>query len=111
MNSKEFEKILNRRIELTKRVFLKKSAEYSGRGADKLHNFKRAAAALNSTPEEALIGMKIKHDISILDIVENIKNGIIPSKELLEEKCGDSINYLILLEAMIKERMKKAKQN
>ena len=113
MNNKEFEKILNKRIELIKSVLSKKGNEYSGSSFnDRLHNFKRAAAILGVTPEQSLLGMKVKHDVSVIDIVENIIGyNDLPSKELLEEKIGDSINYLILLEAMIKERMKKVKQN
>ena len=105
MKNIEFEKLLEERINMTRKVLASKNAEYAS-DDDKLHNFKRAAAMLNCTPERALVGMKAKHDVSILDIVDKLSKGELPSKEVLEEKIGDSINYLILLEALIKERMR-----
>jgi hypothetical protein len=107
MDAEEFDKVLEARITLLKRVLSFKSFEYS-RNNDKLHNFKRAGQMLNISPEKALIGMKVKHDISILDIINDIDNNKLPNIELLEEKIGDAINYLILLEALIKERIYKS---
>ena len=105
MNIEKFSKLLEYRIELMRSVLAAKSAEYSTT-EDKLHNFKRAADMLQCTPERALIGMWSKHIISILDIVNKVDNNIaLPPIDLLEEKIGDAINYLILLEALVKERI------
>jgi len=79
----------------------KKNEEYS-RNNDKLHNFKTAAMIRNSTPEDALIGMWLKHLVSVFDIVDDLPK--LPDNSILEEKITDSINYLVLLEALIKER-------
>lgn len=103
MKSQDFDLIVERRIKLAQEVLLKKRAEYAPDGKDRLHNFKRAASMLNTTPEKALVGMLTKHLVSLLDIVDDIPKT--PSIALLEEKIGDSVNYLILLEAMIKERL------
>ena len=110
MKHNMFEKILNRRIELTKSVLASKNVEYAS-DSDKLHNFKRACKMIGCSPEKALIGMATKHFISILDIVDKIdsnKNYVAKSSveviAKVEEKIGDAINYLILLEALIKER-------
>jgi hypothetical protein len=71
-----------------------------------MHNFNRAAAMLGCCPERALVGMLSKHLVSVLDLVDAIEQrGELPTVKLLEEKCGDSINYLILLEALVKERV------
>ena len=111
MNNEEFEKILNKRIELIKATLLKKGVEYSGQLDDRMHNFKRAAQVLDITSEETLLGMKVKHDVSVMDIVTRIVYwDTLPSEEMLQEKIGDSINYLILLEAMILERIRKQKE-
>lgn len=118
MNIDKFGELLERRIKLMRETLEAKNKEY-GSGADRLHNFKRAADMLQTTPEEALIGMWTKHIISILDIVDkttkqNKKSGLSfitnpeflgVSKEMIDEKIGDAINYLILLEALLKERM------
>jgi len=115
MNVEKFNKLLEKRIEKTRAVLDSKNKEYAS-DIDKLHNFKRASGMLQCSPEKALVGMWTKHIISLLDIVdkinkEDVKNGntlickpgdvTIP---LVEEKIGDAINYLILLEALIKER-------
>jgi len=103
MNHEVFEALLEKRLALTRRILASKNAEYAN-DSDKLHNFKRAAAMLGCSKEKALVGMWTKHIISILDIVEKIENyGEYPDTKLLEEKIGDSVNYLILLEACVKE--------
>ena len=79
-----------------------KNKEYS-RNNDKLHNFKCAGRLLDTTPEFALLGMFSKHMVSIIDIVDDIPD--LPDYSLLEEKITDAINYLVLLEALVKERI------
>jgi len=110
MNVTRFNVMLAKRIEATERVLASKNKEYAS-DMDKLHNFKRAGAMENCTPEKALVGMWAKHIISLLDIVDKINTDAEETytpkeltKEMLEEKIGDAINYLILLEALIKER-------
>jgi len=45
--------------------------------------------------------MMVKHLVSVFDLIE----GRIPtSQEMIDEKIGDMINYLILLEAVLKEK-------
>ena len=109
MNSKQFDEVMERRIELIRKVLITKRAEYAPEGGDRLHNFNRAAAMLGCTRERALIGMWTKHIISILDIVDNIESKK-PSMALIEEKIGDAVNYLLLLEAMLKEHQEFIKQ-
>ena len=102
MNTKEFNKLLERRLKMTRDILSNKSQEYS-RNADKLYNFKRAGELYRVSPIEALKGMKAKHDVSVIDMIEKAQNGIKPSQRLIDEKIGDSINYLILLEALLNE--------
>lgn len=114
MNQKEFEQILERRIGRIRITLESKNKEYAS-DSDKLHNFKRAGKMENCTPEKALVGMMAKHIVSLLDIVDYINDYEEGALEeiclgkgltvgMLEEKIGDTVNYLILLEAMIKER-------
>jgi hypothetical protein len=103
MNTEKFNQVLNDRIFEIRAVLSSKAKEYATE--DRLHNFKVAARRRNQTPERALMGMKEKHSVSIEDIIDNIDKGILPSKELLNEKIGDEINYLILLEALLLERV------
>ncbi len=117
MNKKDFNKLLEKRIQMTKSTLSSKNKEYAS-DTDKLHNFKRAGHMLRCTPESALIGMWTKHIISILDMVDDIEKRYKDNKDheikewdrfiaMVDEKIGDAINYLILLEALIKERYSK----
>ena len=107
MKTEEFNKLLEERIEKTKLILANKANEYAS-GGDRLYNFKEAGCKLNITPEKALQGIKVKHDVSVDDLIRWAE--ISPDKlteEIINEKIGDSINYLILLEALLKERIKK----
>lgn len=103
MDAKTFEGLVVRRLEHCGEVLCSKGEEYS-RNGDRLHNFKSAGRKRNVSPVEALMGMKAKHDVSIDDLVSDLGKGIIPTKAFLDEKIGDSINYLLLLEGLIEER-------
>lgn len=105
MNNEKFNKVLDERIEKTKSVLRCKANEYAS-DQDRLHNF-NVAAKLNSggniTPEEACFGMLRKHIVSVMDMVQKSAVGVYPTKEMRDEKIGDTINYLILLEAIFIE--------
>lgn len=104
MTEKQFEKHVDERIELIRNVLQIKAKEYR-KNDNPFHNFDRAAAMNNCTPERALMGMLAKHQISVLDLVDDIDSGKVPSRELVSEKIGDHINYLILLEGLIYRRL------
>lgn len=96
--------ILDRRMDLTRSVLSSKAAEYATE--DRLHNFKRAAELQGTTPMKALIGMWTKHVVSVLDIVDkHAKDGSVPLQSRVDEKIGDAVNYLILLEGLLYEAM------
>jgi hypothetical protein len=100
MNNEQFNLIVENRIQLIKTVLGNKAKEYAI--GDRLYNFKRAAEILRCTPQKALIGMFMKHLVSVLDLSEG---STIPTDYLINEKIGDAINYLILLEATLKETL------
>lgn len=102
MESKDFNVIVEYRINSIKSILSIKEKEYATE-CDRLHNFKRAASILNTTPEKALVGMFVKHMVSILDIVDSCYK---TDPVIIDEKIGDAINYLILLEAILKEHKK-----
>lgn len=97
MTRRKFLSILERRLGLTKKVFMKKQKEYA-QNDDVFYNFRRAEAVLNTTKEKALCGMMSKHLVSVLDIVEHPERF---SHAQLDEKIGDLIVYLCILEAML----------
>lgn len=102
MNAKDFDKIVAARMDWCKQTLLAKGEEYSREG-DRLWNFKSAGRKRNKHPAEALLDMKVKHDVSVDDIVDDLKRGVVPPKEFVAEKIGDSIDYLLLLEGLIEE--------
>ena len=102
MNAKDFDKIVAARMAWCNKTLCAKGDEYA-RDGDRLWNFKVAARKLNCHPAEALAGMMVKHTVSVDDIIDGLANGIVPPKELVAEKIGDSINYLLLLEGLIEE--------
>jgi len=105
MNTKQFARILDSRLEKISNVLSAKAGEYSS-DIDRLHNFKVAAQLEVEpiTPERALVGMWRKHLVSVLDMVDGLDRGKLPSEAMIDEKIGDTINYGILLEALFRER-------
>lgn len=97
----KFENVLEDRLEKIVDTLKKKGLEYTpnvGACYSRYHNFERAAEIGQTTREKALMGMALKHFVSILDIVEGKEVPV----EVLDEKIGDMINYLILLEGMLR---------
>lgn len=102
MDAKVFEKLSGEIVEHCMATLNIKGEEYSREG-DRLWNFKRAGVKKGETPAQALMGMKVKHDVSVDDIVDMLARGHVPSRAAMFEKIGDSINYLLLLAGLIEE--------
>jgi len=98
MDKKSFEKIVNNRIKKTKLLLQTKQEEYATK--DIFHTFKQAAKKRNCSVPEALMGMMVKHQVSLDDIIKNLS--YIKLNEL-DEKIGDYIAYLFLLEGILLE--------
>ena len=69
---------------------------------DRLAHFKKAAVVLNTTPRAALMGMLSKHLISVSDMCMGEQQY---SKEQWDEKITDSINYFLILCAIVEEEL------
>lgn len=100
MTEEQFEQIVDRRLNKIRETLLIKGKEYR-RNNDPLHNFNEASKEDNITPTRALHGFMLKHWISYKDILDDIDKGEFPSYELIDEKLGDIIVYMILQEANI----------
>lgn len=96
MQTKEFEKRVNKTLYTCTDVLCNKAKEYATE--DRLHNFKVAAALQGITPIQALQGMMAKHTVSVADMCASGKDY---PEEMWDEKIGDSINYLLLLRALV----------
>lgn len=101
MTPEDFASIAVERLGYCQTLLISKGKEYS-RNGDRLWNFKAAAAMKGCTPEEALMGMLLKHWVSIMDMVAE------PGKvtvNMIDDKLSDNINYSLLLEGLFLERM------
>jgi hypothetical protein len=107
MTRKQFvEDVVQRRIQLIKAVLETKNSEY----ADKDDVFKAFTESIplsfHDTKQAVAWEFMVKHLQSIKMIIDAKANtGKIPDEKMLEEKIGDAINYLILIEGMFKEDM------
>ena len=71
---------------------------------DVFQSFKEGVGfSFQDTPEGVAWNYAAKHFESIKNIIGKIPDEI-PSHELVDEKIGDAINYLIIIEGLIKER-------
>jgi len=110
MKPSDFDKLVIDRFNACRNVLCNKDKEYSSE-KDRFHNFVIAGRMRNITPIKALDGMKLKHDVSIVDIIELMEkdHNYVPSEELVNEKITDEINYHLLLEGLITDRRNKLK--
>ena len=102
MNTENFNKIIHEQIERCENTLCKKADEYAA-NEDRLHNFKVAAGIQNCLPTTALGGMMAKHTVSVYDMLRGLEEGKSYPIELWNEKITDSINYLLLLAAAVRE--------
>ena len=100
MDFAAFDKVVNATIRKSKAVLLDKQKEYATE--DRLHNFRVAAAFQQCTPKQALLGFMTKHLVSLSDMC---KSDDVYSSEIWNEKIGDSINYLLLLRALVADEV------
>ena len=70
-----------------------------------MSNFKRAAGMLDCTPEQALLSFVTKHITALYDFVQALGDGRCMTLDQWAEKTGDIRNYMILLDALIEERL------
>lgn len=104
LSTEMFNSMAESRITNTIQVMINKGAEYALDG-DRFHNFKQASKLTletedPQTPKQCLMGMLMKHLVSVQDLC----NGSLDNTEgMVNEKIGDSIAYLLLLEGLLME--------
>lgn len=104
-NDAMFREVVDDRIKKIRTILTEKNKEYGSAG-DSFHNFKTGGRMEGITPEKALKGIMLKHEVSVNDLIGWTESnpGRITLK-LIDEKIGDNINYLILLEGLLRERI------
>ena len=105
MTTKDFmELVVKPRLEYCKGLLEgTKNIEYT-RNDDKFFSFKEAGRIRNKTKWEAIDMMWMKHVVSVFDILNDIQQkNKFPNNYTIQEKFGDMINYLLIMEGMIME--------
>ena len=98
----EFQEVFSKQMKLCEETLNRKKKEYIGNGSDRLSTFKIAAGLQKSNAKAALMGMMAKQIVSLYEM-SGSRDGIYPV-QVWEEKITDSINYLILLRALVEEK-------
>lgn len=98
MTHEEFEAVLDAQIKRVQAVLVNKTAEYAN--DDQLNNFRKAAHLRNCSMAQAVLGMMVKHTVSIFDMVEGPNTF---SEQTWDEKITDHIIWLVLLKASLTE--------
>ena len=93
--------VFDEQVRLCADTMQRKTREYTGDDADRLGAFKAAAALQHTTPERALAGMLAKHFVSLYDMC--FSERVEYDMDTWNEKITDSLNYLFLLKAIVKE--------
>lgn len=107
MRKEDFNILLKERINDIEQKLVNKREEYAT-GEDVFSAFKKATGiSFHDCPEQLAWEYMTKHLQSIKDMIQHVAidgyNGY-PDKDLLREKFGDAINYLLLIELMMVER-------
>lgn len=97
MKTKEFEKVSAKLLQDCIELLNTKQVEYNSDTDDRFLEFKQAATLLGTSTEYALLSMLSKHIVSLYNLVllEHLDLAI------YTEKIKDSINYLVLLYALL----------
>jgi hypothetical protein len=104
MTTEELNKLVTERYYKSKDVLVSKGKEY-GEIQDTLKSFKEQVDfSLHQEPTTVAWELMVKHLYSVRRIINEYEcEDIIPSQEMIDEKFGDAINYLILIEALFIE--------
>jgi hypothetical protein len=108
MNRQEFNEHVKQVFDRTEKVLVKKGAEYST-NENVFHNFDAGTGiSLHKTNTAVAWEYCSKHLQSIKDIIQEIEDGNLSrlKAEIIDEKFGDAINYFILIEGMLKQKIK-----
>lgn len=101
MTHEAFNKVVKDQLKRCESMLVGKGEEYApDKTVDRLAHFKKAAVIIEGTSKEALLGMLAKHLVSLSDMITDGKQYPI---ERWDEKISDSINYLLLLRALVEE--------
>lgn len=101
MKSAIFNGLLDRRMSELRVQLVNAGMKY-GTEEDRFHNFNREGEIQRISREKSLVGNMSKELACVLDMVDNFGK-VIPKESEVDEKVGNVIKYMLLLEQMLKE--------
>lgn len=104
MTKQEFNDYVEETLREIKDVLIVKGDEYI-RGGNPFHNFDEGARITSEYRERVIDGFKLKHEISINDMVNDIEKGDIPNRGIVDEKFNDVLVYTIIKKISIIDRI------
>lgn len=103
MTNEHFSQVIDEQLAYCRGLLVSKGQEYAGENVDRLAAFKKAAVLTGGTQRAALFGMLAKHLVSVADMCNTSAD--FPAARW-EEKITDTINYMLLLRAVVEEERK-----
>ena len=102
MKADKFEQLCRELLEKSEDTLFRKSKEYAS-DEDRLANFRQPTSMMGMSTAEVCLMYQMKHIASIAKIAKETSQGVLPSKELLQEKCQDMLNYTLIFYTTVME--------
>ena len=110
MKAEKFEELCRELLAKSEETLFKKSKEYAS-DEDRLANFRQPTKMMDMSTAEVCLMYQMKHISSIAKIAKESSRGILPAKELLQEKCQDMLNYTLIFYTTMCELLEQSKQD
>lgn len=107
MDAQKFEKLCRELLDKSEDTLFRKSKEYAT-DEDRLANFRQPTSMTGMSTAEVCLMYQMKHICSVTKIAKETSKGILPTKELLQEKCQDMLNYTLIFYTTVCELIEKA---
>lgn len=108
MEAKKFDKLCKELLDKSTSTLFDKSHEYAT-DEDRLANFRQPTTMTGMSTAEVCLMYQMKHIASVTKIAKESSKGILPSKELLQEKCQDMVNYTLIFYTAMMEMIEAEK--
>ena len=107
MTTDELKVVFEEQVQRCRELLLKKGKEYTPNESDRFSSFKTAASLQHTSEDNALLGMLSTHIVSLYDM--SFLGTEHYNMEVWDEKITDSLNYLFILSAIIREEKQNKK--
>ena len=104
MKAEQFEQNSKQLIDHCWDLMFSKAKEYAS-DEDRLANFKQGTSLFNTNPATVCMFWDAKHIASMVKIAQDMDKGILPTREMLLEKCSDYLNYGLLFYSLVLEQI------